>query len=342
MTRTRLFACPSFLFCCLFYSFICSLGAHGAEPLRVGNMGPFHAAFGTQAPLGSTVLKDGQSRWGVHLDAASYLAEYDDAHESVRIDGETYRTSLSFRRGFGEQFEAYFDLPVLMHTGGVFDNFIEEWHEVFSLPQGGRDSAPQDRLAVHYAMDGRPLTHIDTSERAFGDLVVGLGYAVPKFSERLHGVALRAELQLPTGDERRLTGVEKGAFKVTASTSGNVPWGGSSSAWSWFASLGAGIAGIPEPLAELDTRPTWQAGFGIAWRALSRLELIAQADYKSSPYDGASAPQLADASLLLAFGGRLSLGRDWQFEMAVVEDDGSRRAAADVGLRLALIRAPRS
>ena len=308
------------------------------QPLRTANMGPFHATFGAQHASASQVIQDGRSQWTLQVDAASYLAEHASERESLIIDGETYRTSLTYRRGFGKRFEAFVDLPVLVHTGGVFDNFIEEWHEVFGLPQGGRDSAPQDRLAIRYVKDGKTLAGIDSGKRAIGDLVLGFGYQLSDVPDTLHGITLRAALQLPTGDEKRFAGVEHGALHLSASTSGEVPLNAEASAWSWFASLGAGISGLPAPLSELDAQPTWQARFGVAWQALSRLQLIAQASYQSSPYEGSEVPQISDASVLLGFGGRLEVGRHWQLEVAVVEDDGTHRAAADVGLRVALIR----
>ena len=319
----------------------CGLGADPspqgaiAEPLRVVNLNPFHAATGPPPTGGAQVLAQSQTEVTLSVDAASYFSDYTGDQEWALIDGETYRPSITLRHGLGRGWEAFIDAPVLMHRGGVFDGFIEGWHDFFGLPQGGRKEAPRDRLAVRYERDGEALIDLSQSATAMGDFALGVGYQLPAALKGLDGIALRASVRLPTGDEDELSGRGKAGLAVSAATSGALPWAVETRRWLWFARVGALFGGVPKPLAALDSRPSAFGGLGISWQALDRLRLVAQVDAQSSPYADAKAPQLADPAILLSFGGAVRVSRNSEIEIAIVEDDGAHHAAADVGLRLA-------
>ena len=126
----------------------------GAAPLRIANLSPFHIPYRVPASFGACVLPPVASEVIAALDLASHLDTAASATERLSIDGETWRPSLTVRRGLAEGWEYWFELSAVSHNRGVFDGFIETWHDVFGLPQGGRDSAPRDRLAIAYARDG--------------------------------------------------------------------------------------------------------------------------------------------------------------------------------------------
>ena len=306
-----------------------------AEPLRTVNLNPFHGLNGPPPSGGARVLAPGRTEVTLSLDAASHFSERERDGEWALIDGETYRPNVALRRGFGQGWEAFIDVPVVMHRGGVFDGFIEGWHDFFGLPQGGRKAAPRDRLAVRYGRDGETFIDLSESAKALGDVGLGLGYQLPVAPMGLDGIALRASIRLPTGDEDELSGRGKAGLALSAATSGALPWATETRRWLWFARVGAVFGGIPKPLAALDSRPSAFGGLGVSWQPLNRLRLVAQVDAQSSPYTDAKAPQLADPAILLSFGGAVRVSRNSEIEIAVVEDDGTHHAAADVGLRLA-------
>lgn len=63
---------------------------------------------------------------------------------------------------------------------------------------------------------------------------------------------------------------------------------------------------------------------------------MAPVDIHSSPYSGTALSPLSDAVVMLGFGGTLRLTEGTQLEIAVTEDDGTRRAAPDIGLHVAM------
>ena len=112
-----------------------------AVPLRTVNLNPFHLMYGLPASFGARVLPPGSSEAVVSMDMASHLAKARSGEERVLIDGETYRHALALRHGFGDGWEYLFEVSAVAHRGGVFDGFIEDWHEFFGLPRGGTDPA---------------------------------------------------------------------------------------------------------------------------------------------------------------------------------------------------------
>ena len=128
-----------------------------ATPLRIVNLNPFRLLYGVPGSLGAHVMTPGSSELIASMDMASHLIEASSGAERVLIDGETYRQGLAMRHGFGDGWEYLFEVSALSHRAGAFDGFIETWHDVFHLPQGDRDRAPRDRLALFYANGGKNL-----------------------------------------------------------------------------------------------------------------------------------------------------------------------------------------
>ena len=128
-----------------------------ATPLRIVNLNPFRLLYGVPGSLGAHVMTPSSSELIASMDMASHLIEASSGAERVLIDGETYRQGLALRHGFGNGWEYLFEASALSHRAGAFDGFIETWHDVFHLPQGDRDRAARDRLALVYA-NGEPTT----------------------------------------------------------------------------------------------------------------------------------------------------------------------------------------
>ena len=195
-----------------------------AEPLRIVNLNPFHLLYGVPGSFGARVLKPGSSELILSKDIASHLVGEGAGSEHILLDGETYRLALALRGGFRDRWEWFAEAPIVAHRTGVFDSFIENWHDFFGLPQNDRDRVPHDRLALFYR-DGAG-TRVDIRENvfSFGDVSLGVGYASPKWGFSNDGLAIRASVKLPTGDEDSLAGSGGLSASIWAETSGALPW----------------------------------------------------------------------------------------------------------------------
>lgn len=307
-----------------------------AMPLRLVNLNPFFVPYGVPVSVGTRTMAPGSSELTFAVDTASYLSSAASGSERVLLDGETYRTSFMLRRGFRPGWEYFLELSAVGHHGGLFDGFIEGWHDFFGLPQGGRDQAPHDRLAVIYGDGGGTRVNLREDVFALGDLVLGVGYAVPEWPIENDGLTIRGNVKIPTGNAGAFAGLGRFSTSLWAETSGALPWSVESRNWLYTATLGFLVAEPPKRLSSVGDP---FIGFGrasVTWRALSRLNLTVQVDVHASPYRSSNVDVLADPVVMLGFGGSIRVTDRATLEIAVTEDDGTHRAAPDIGLHTAL------
>ena len=304
-----------------------------AAPLRTVNLNPFHISHGPPSSFGACVLAPGTTEFIASLDIASHMVEARSGREQLWMDGETSRYALTARHGFRDGWEYLLELSVISHNAGVFDGFIENWHSVFGLPQGGRDRAPRDRLAIGHARDGQPRVRIRDSVDSVGDLTLGIGHDLGTELLSNDGLALRGIVRLPTGDEDVLAGSGGVSAAVWAETSGAL-FGSRNWLYGW--ALGALAGNAPDPLYGNDGRFVAFSRIALTWRLLHRLSLTVQTDIHSSPWEDSALAPLAGPVIMFGMGGRAELGRDTTLEIAVTEDDGWRRGAPDIGIHAAI------
>ncbi len=307
-----------------------------AMPLRMVNLNPFHLLYEVPASAGARVMSAGSTEVIASIDMASHLRASRSGAERILLDGETYRQGLALRHGLGDGWEYLLDISAVAHSGGIFDGFIESWHGVFGLPQGGRESAPRDRLALFYADEGGTRFGVDRSVYSLGNASLGLGYALLSSPLANDGLALRAVLTLPTGDEEKLAGSGGFSASAWAETSGALPGSEDSRRWLYAATLGALAGEAPEDLVAIGGRFIVFGRLGVTWRAVDDLHLTVQVDVHSSPYGASALSPLSDVAVMLGFGGMLRINERLALEIAVTEDDGVRHSAPDIGLHTAL------
>ena len=187
------------------------------------------------------VLPAGNHALTVSEDIASNFARDETSREKILLDGESYRTVLSLRRGIGSDLELGLELPFVGHGGGIFDDFIVGWHDTFNLPQGGRKSAPKGRLLYRYEKDGTVRLLLDESGYGLGDIRLTGGWQLYREATGTarHAIALRGSLKFPTGSAAWLRGsgsTDVALWLSGSSTFTSFEFGGRRSVRSWCAS----------------------------------------------------------------------------------------------------------
>ena len=227
-------------------------------------------------------------------------------------------------------------LSFVSHSAGSIDGFIENWHSTFGLPQSNRNIAPRDRLALFYARDGVAHVDIDSNVSSLGDVSLGAGYALPSAPFSNDGMAVRAVVKLPTGEENDLAG--SGGFSVSAwaETSGALFESAASREWLYSATLGVLAGEAPQNLPGIGGRFIAFGRFGVTWQPLTDFNLTTQVDVHSSPYSGSAIAPLSDPVVMIGLGGSWRFSENTTLEIAVTEDDGTFHAAPDTGLHVAL------
>lgn len=301
------------------------------------NQSPLVQIFGLPQAGTASVLPAGRYALTVVEDVASNFAHDETSHEKILLDGESYRTVLSLSRGIGRDLELGLELPFVGHGGGVFDGFIEGWHDTFNLPQGGRKSAPQNRLLYRYEKDGKVRLLLDESGFGLGDIRLIGGWQLYRGTSGTarNAVALRGSLKLPTGSSAWLRG--SGSTDVALWLSGSSsftlpgPWG----------ELGFYGAGGGMIMTQGDVLPDQQrhaAGFGTAgfgYAPVDWITLKLQLDGHTAFYDNSDLRELSNSALEIRMGGDINFSASTALSIAVSEDLAVY-TAPDVTLHLSL------
>ena len=296
-------------------------GAAGLEiaPFYTTNQSPLVQIFGLPPAERALILPKGSGSGLLALDVANNYVNKKNQRETILLDGESWRTTLSARFGLAEGFEGGIDLPFTGNGGGISDSFIEGWHDFFGLPQGGRDKAPRNRLDYTYTRDGATLLHRDDSSFGLGDIRLSAGMQLYRGEgDAPAGVALRGSLKLPTGESGRLQGSGSTDFALwlTASDDYRLPLG--------HAAIFAALGGMA--MTRGDVIPSQQrhlVGFGTVGCGWSPTEWIAfkvQTSGHTPFYDQSDLAPLNKPAAQLLIGGTLGFSPRTTLDIGVSED----------------------
>lgn len=283
--------------------------ATGDLLLPVDNQGALARAFALPALGQSAVLDGGRQQWRAALDWTNEFVSQQTADASVLEDGETQRYSLSWRRGLGRQLEFSAELPVLITGGGVLDGLIQNWHNLFGLPDGGRDTVPNHQYHYQVIRNGQTLLDVDSGSVGLGDALLGAGW------QALPGLALRGQVKLPTGDAGKLLGGNPGG----ALWMDYNPFR-QSTRWSGFLSAGASVNGSSDTLGPYHHPFVGLAGAGIGYHFLEHWRLLGQLYGHSQLYRDSDLTPFRKEGLQLALGTRYDVSASSALTFGFQED----------------------
>ncbi|SVD04821.1 uncharacterized protein METZ01_LOCUS357675, partial [marine metagenome] len=120
------------------------------EPFVTSNLSPFVQTHNLPSARPAKLLKKGTMRIRLTSEIANNFTSDSSSGESITIDGETWRNQLHISYGLSDRWELGIAIPHIIHDGGSFDGFIEDWHKVFGLPNRNRGAVAQDQLNYHW------------------------------------------------------------------------------------------------------------------------------------------------------------------------------------------------
>lgn len=178
------------------------LGAVAAgETLEIRNSSPIAQLYGLPAMRGARA-EGWRGRFSVDV-ANSFTGDLTPS-EFVFLDGETATFAYTVRRSIGDRWEAGLELPWITHSGGRFDRLIDDFHDLFGFPDGGRPLAERGQL--DYVVRTSGVQHVDLRSKSsdLGDVRTWIGFEL--FDQAQRSLVARLHLKLPTGDVRNLSG----------------------------------------------------------------------------------------------------------------------------------------
>ncbi|MEX0975826.1 MAG: DUF3187 family protein [Woeseia sp.] len=287
-----------------------------AQPLHDGDNGPLAGLFGWPVSTeGSRLTAAGTNAWGLFASVSSHSVQEMRGAESLLLDGETRRLKIDYRRGFTDRFELGAEIAWVWHESGSLDSLISGWHDLFGLPQGNRDDAPDDQLLFHYIAPGSDPLELARNVNGIGDIRIGAAWLLQRNPGS--SVALRAGIKLPTGDSAVLLG--SGGTDLTLGLVGDVSRLWNIDSLQGHYRLHAIRLGRSDVLRNRTRRMVGQLSGGLGYRLSSKLEIMAQSTLRSASFDAEVAP-LGDWSMSLTFGAIFETDRGLRVSLGVSED----------------------
>lgn len=241
------------------------------------------------------------------------------------VDAETTRLAVGADFQVSERWSFGFELPVISHSGGHLDSTIEDFHDVFGLPQNGRDLFPRDSVNIDL-LSPAGRKRLDRSESAPGDLTVHARVRVAGGARSAWAVAFDAKA--PTGDAKSFTG--------SGSWDGGLAllFSGGSSRHVFHGGLGHQVLGQPTDWPfETDDRTSAFAGW--EFMPAERWSILAQVSAATSILPGGNEKQHRPrAELMLGFHwvtGRFRLSSGFMENILTNDNDTDLAAMFELG-----------
>lgn len=170
-------------------------------PLPTRTNGPIVATFLAFRPRGAETVRPGHAELAV---ASAYSSIFQNGHlvgADVVTDGELWRTSIALRTGLSASSDIEIEVPVVYATSGFLDRFVDNWHHLFQLPNGGRDKRPDFAYEMEVDVGGKEAYRLQDNDLGLGDVPIVYTQRIVDESESSPAVALRAGVELPAGSE---------------------------------------------------------------------------------------------------------------------------------------------
>jgi hypothetical protein len=227
---------------------------------------------------------------GWRIDHSLYITntsqEESKGDEYLLIDVENYRYELGLRHR-RDRWLTRVDVPMVSNRGGELDGFIEDWHDLFGLPQGDRDNHPQDQINIGYSRDGTIEYRQESSSSGLADISLAMGY------QAQNGTTWFAGIELPTGSADNYSGNEAVDLALWLSHQ----WQLDDETCS-FALFGVSLPGDGGDLEGLIVDQIWVSQVGMGFQINPSVVATAQLDMHSSTIDDSD---------LTAFGNSLQI-----------------------------------
>lgn len=248
--------------------------------------------------------------------------------ESLVLDGESSQLNFRYRRQINSCLQLNVNGALLAHSGGWFDNAIDDFHQTFGLPDAQRDQLPTNQLAYSYENGSRRLD-LDGESRGLGDAQLQVQHNLGCADNR---AILRAGIKLPIGDSDEFFG--NGSVDVFVDLQSKWIRTKPTSRWQWAASIGVLGAGKTDDIIEQEPF----VGFGVTGVNVTlnhKWQLLGQIDWHT-PLFNSDLPELGD------FAAQVSLGLRYQSHAAGVwefsfSEDIVVDTAPDIAVRFAWI-----
>jgi Protein of unknown function (DUF3187) len=282
-----------------------------AEPLPTSDQNPLLAASGIPLPLPARAPTDGW-RMSADLNWASTALSQRNAQELLVVDAETRELRLTLERPLTDRWSVNVQLPFRELSGGSLDSFIDNWHDVFGLPEGARPMQPHDRLRVHYSREGAIVIEEGRSQSGLADASAAIGYQLLSTPDSAARAAI--SIDLPMGEDHWF--LSSDAVEVSALITAEHRL---NDRWSLYGQGAVTWLDEGQLLPEQQRSLVWSGHAALGWQAARAVELVAQVNAHTRVFDDSDLDFFKEA-VVLTLGGRIAITPTWSLNIGVSED----------------------
>lgn len=281
------------------------------EPLWVENLSPL-AAVVAIPPQRSADIDEGLAVT-LHSDVATHFVSQMRSEEAVFFDGETLRHNLALRWGITPDWEVSAVVPLMKHSGGFTDSYVNKWHDFFGMPDGGRSNVPEDELAYQFSSAAHQIA-LDEARSGIGDVRLEVSYMAER--QRDLQIAYSLGYKSSSGDLDDWTGSGASDVYAAARFSGAHR---SELPLYWHGQVGVTAVGDSPLLGVRQKDWLWFGGLSAEWQINRHWALIGQLDGHSALLNS-SLDALGEPTAMLSLGVRRLFSKHWAVDISFAED----------------------
>ena len=286
-----------------------------AGPLPVRNQHPAQLTVLHLPPASASVLPAGAVAGRADAAYSNLWLSGQNATTSWHMDGEYLRAAASLRVGVGAGFELGIELPVAHTTGGFLDSFVIAYHDALGLPDQDRNGTPANEFEITARTGGQTAWSVERQDLALLDVPIAATWQATDPTQGL-GVALRAGVELPTGDDDR--GYGNGELDAAV----GILLEQKALGLGWYGHLQHTFAGTPDQTRAVGLRfaDVTSAGLAAEVPLSDGLTALVQVEWETSTLRALDLPVVTRDQLILWVGGRMALDTGFDLELGFGED----------------------
>ena len=301
--------------------------ASDSTPIHVTNILPIMQGSGLGSPKYSLIKSADQSpvfSSNFYLNLQSHANDAGSQNESLLIDGEVHQLAMQLNWQFAPLWQASIETSALRNTSGSLDGLIRDWHDLFGLQQGDRNTLEDDLFLYGY-QDQELGSRLILDEATSGISDTELSVAYQFFSDQRFSVATYLSALLPTGDQAKATGSDKTDLKFTLAVGSN-----NVSSLAWHVNVDLISIGDDTLFAIPTKNGVWATSAGLHWQSNERWRWSAQLDGHDKIFNSAI-DEIDKAAWQLTLA--MQYGKHWQLYFS---EDLTVNSAADftIGINL--------
>ena len=175
--------------------------AQGPLPVRTQN--PIYLETMNLDPARAQTLPTGTLELRVDSATSNIFERQSNRRFDENLDMELWRINGVATYGLFPGWDVGMELPLLHFKGGFLDSFIQDYHNFFGFPNGGRDKVANGVFNYKMSENGTPRYNVASQDLNIGDVLFFVKNQLVEEGDAVPALAWRFGFKIPTGDSAK-------------------------------------------------------------------------------------------------------------------------------------------